>query len=121
MADSILYGLTAEDVAFLRVLKRREMTAENVPRLRYQRGGAPFRYDDIKWAKTGSAIPARSGVTLGSGEVTIQSINDDDEFEATEDTKTVLNGMSAEVAADTYVMIGLVGSKWFPIVEDCGA
>jgi hypothetical protein len=120
MADP-LYGLTAEDVRFLRELKRKETTGENVPRPRYQRKQLPFRYDDVKWAKTGSAIPARSGVALGSGEVTIQQVNDDDEFEETEETKSVLNAMSSEVAADTYILIGLVGKKWFPIVEDCGA
>lgn len=120
MADP-LYGLTADDLRVLREMVRQHRTAEYAARPRYQRKGLPFRYDDVKWAKTGSAIPARSGVALGSGEVTIQEVNDDDEFEATTDTKTALNGTSGEVAADTYIIIALIGTKWFVIVEDCGA
>jgi hypothetical protein len=120
MADP-LYGLTAEDVRFLRELKRKETTGENVPRPRYQRKQLPFRYDDIKIAKTGTAIPARSGTTLGSGEVTICTADDDDELTETEETKDAKNLTGGEVAADTYIIIALIGTKWFVIVEDCGA
>ena len=44
MADEPLYALTADDLRLLRELKRKELTAENVPRLRYQRKQLPFRY-----------------------------------------------------------------------------
>lgn len=115
-----LYGLTAEDVRFLRTLKRKELTGENVPRPRYQRKGLPFRYDDAKVAKNGaSAIAARSGLQMTGGEVTIYEADDDGLLSATSDTKVAYNLSGTAVAADAYLMIGLIGSLWYVMWEDC--
>jgi hypothetical protein len=122
-----LYGLTAQDLKVLKELVRVHRTGEYVPRPRYQRKQLPVIPQTAFIAKTGgSPIDAvavvGSTTTLSSGEVTLYRINEDDELEVTEETKTAYNLSSTAVAENTFIQIKLecATMKWIIDWEDCG-
>lgn len=77
---------------------------------------------EVLIAKTGLAgIPARIGTTVGSAEVTVYSIDSDNELASTTRTATCKNISGTAVEAETYIVMAREwGSRVFVVVvESC--
>jgi hypothetical protein len=77
-----------------------------------------------KVARAGpSGIPARTGTTLGSGDVTLYDIGDDGELaEGPEDTAyNLATGDEGAVAGDAFIQVKRVDGKWLVDWEHCSS
>jgi hypothetical protein len=74
--------------------------------------------DGARIAKTGgSGIPARSGATVGVGDVTFYTLDGDTLVAGAEDT--AINLAAAAVGANQYVQVKRVSGRWCVDFEDC--
>jgi hypothetical protein len=76
--------------------------------------------DAARIARTGpSGIPARSGDTVGVGDVTLYSLDGESLVPGADDT--AINLAAAAVAGDVYVQVKRVSGRWCVDFEDCPA
>lgn len=113
--DNIPRGITSRDAKRIaRVVKRDEARYQTAPaaRARYQ-----GRQKQASIAKTGSAIPAMSGLTPGSGTVTLHYF--DGTVLVADEEITAYSNWSTDVGASTFIhLTWMYGVPWVS-AEDC--
>lgn len=66
-------------------------------------------------------IAARSGATLGSGDVTVYAIGGDGAVYTTSQKVKCYNLSGSAISAGAYVIMIYLDGKWFAVFEDCSA